>query len=107
MIWRRAIGSSTPWPALLFGLVIHLSEDPCLRDVVNSWVIRTILPLLVPNRQRIGAFMAGVMRNWDAKTLVGKMELQFGRDLQYIRINSTVVGGLAGLLVNALSVAFG
>ena len=63
--------------------------------------------LLVPNRKRIGAFMAGVVHNWDTETLVGKMELQFGRDLQYIRINGTLVGGLVGLLVYRPSIAFG
>jgi len=91
----------------LTGLSLHLAQDAGLHDVVNGWSVRAVLHLLVPNRQRIGAFMAGVVRNWATETLVGKMELQFGRDLQYIRINGTLVGGLVGLLVHTLSVAFG
>ncbi len=91
----------------LSGLSLHLKQDARLQEVVNSWAARAVLHLLVPNRQRLGAFMAGVVRNWDTGTLVGKMELQFGRDLQYIRINGTLVGGLVGLLVHALSAAFG
>lgn len=91
----------------LSGLALHLGEDTRLREMVNGWAVRAVLHLLVPNRQRIGAFMAGVVHNWDTETLVGKMELQFGRDLQYIRINGTLVGGLVGLLVHVLSVAFG
>lgn len=87
----------------LSGLAVRLREDDRLREVVNGWAARAVLHLLVPNRQRVGAFMAGVVRNWDTDTLVGKMELQFGRDLQYIRINGTLVGGLVGLLVHALS----
>ena len=37
--------------------------------------------------------------NWDTATLVNRLELQVGKDLQYIRINGTLVGGLVGLLI--------
>jgi uncharacterized membrane-anchored protein YjiN (DUF445 family) len=40
-----------------------------------------------------------VVQDWDATTLVNKLELQVGKDLQYIRINGTLVGGLVGLLI--------
>jgi uncharacterized membrane-anchored protein YjiN (DUF445 family) len=40
-----------------------------------------------------------VVENWDAETLVRRIELQVGRDLQYIRINGTLVGGLVGLCI--------
>jgi uncharacterized membrane-anchored protein YjiN (DUF445 family) len=40
-----------------------------------------------------------VVENWDAETLVKRIELQVGRDLQYIRINGTLVGGLVGLII--------
>ena len=43
------------------------------------------------------------MERWDAEETSHKIELQVGRDLQYIRINGTVVGGLAGLLIFALA----
>ena len=43
------------------------------------------------------------MRNWDAEATSQKIELQIGKDLQYIRINGTVVGGIAGLLIYSLS----
>jgi len=42
-----------------------------------------------------------VVKRWDERTLVGKMELTVGRDLQYVRINGTLVGGLVGLLIHA------
>ncbi len=91
----------------LLGFGARLHEDETLRDVVNSWVNRAILHIVVPNRQRIGAFMAGVVRSWDTRTLVAKLELQVGRDVQYIRINGTVVGGLIGLLIHSLAVLVG
>jgi uncharacterized membrane-anchored protein YjiN (DUF445 family) len=48
-----------------------------------------------------------VVDNWDTATLVNRLELQVGKDLQYIRINGTLVGGLVGLLIYTLSQAFG
>jgi uncharacterized membrane-anchored protein YjiN (DUF445 family) len=44
-----------------------------------------------------------VVRDWDSTTLVEKLELQVGKDLQYIRINGTLVGGLVGLLIFVVS----
>jgi uncharacterized membrane-anchored protein YjiN (DUF445 family) len=88
----------------LAGLGARLAEDSALRDVVNAWANRAVFHLVVPNRQAIGDFIAGVVRNWDTPTLVGKLELRFGRDLQYIRINGTLVGGLVGLIIHTLSV---
>ena len=56
---------------------------------------------LLPYRVEIGAYIERVVRNWDSATLVDRLELQVGKDLQYIRINGTLVGGLVGLLIFA------
>jgi uncharacterized membrane-anchored protein YjiN (DUF445 family) len=61
--------------------------------MVNDWAQRLVLNTIVPNREEIGAFVAGVVARWDTRTLVDKLELQVGKDLQYIRINGTLVGG--------------
>ena len=53
----------------------------------------------MPRRAEIGAYIADVVENWDSVTLVNRLELQVGKDLQYIRINGTLVGGLVGLLI--------
>jgi uncharacterized membrane-anchored protein YjiN (DUF445 family) len=63
--------------------------------------------LIVPHREELGGFIAGVVARWDARTFVSKLELQVGKDLQYIRINGTLVGGLAGLLIHVLTVLIG
>jgi uncharacterized membrane-anchored protein YjiN (DUF445 family) len=89
----------------LSGLSGHLAADPILRDMLNDWAKRLLLRLVVPNRQRLGRFMAGVVHGWDSRTVVDKLELQFGRDLQYIRINGTLVGGLVGLALHAAMTA--
>jgi uncharacterized membrane-anchored protein YjiN (DUF445 family) len=47
------------------------------------------------------------VRRWDAQEVAAKIELEIGRDLQYIRINGAIVGGLAGLVLHALARAFG
>jgi uncharacterized membrane-anchored protein YjiN (DUF445 family) len=59
--------------------------------------------LLLPYRVEIGAFIERVVRNWDTATLVERLELQVGKDLQYIRINGTLVGGLVGLVIFTVS----
>jgi len=43
------------------------------------------------------------VRGWDAKTITDRLESAVGRDLQYIRINGTLVGGLVGLILHALN----
>ena len=44
-----------------------------------------------------------MVENWDTETLIMRIEMQVGRDLQFIRINGTVVGGLVGLLIFSVS----
>ena len=62
---------------------------------------------VLPRRTEIGGYIAAVVGNWDTATLVNRLELQVGEDLQYICINGTLVGGLVGLLIFTLSRAFG
>jgi uncharacterized membrane-anchored protein YjiN (DUF445 family) len=47
-----------------------------------------------------------VVENWDVETLTERIELTVGRDLQYIRINGTIVGGLVGLIIYAVTQLF-
>ena len=66
---------------------------------INRWLRVAILRTVAPRRAEIAAFIRKVVENWDAETLVKRIELQVGPDLQYIRINGTLVGGLVGLLI--------
>ena len=77
----------------------RLAEDETIRDTVNRWLGVTALRVIAPRRGEIGAFVTQVVERWDAETLVNRLEVQVGRDLQYIRINGTLVGGLVGLLI--------
>jgi uncharacterized membrane-anchored protein YjiN (DUF445 family) len=91
----------------LLALAARLDDDPRMQAILDRWVRRAIERYIVPNRGEIGSFIAGVVARWDTRTLVGKLELQVGKDLQYIRINGTLVGGLVGLLIYALGRAAG
>ena len=84
-----------------------LDNDTTIRAMINRWAQQLVLNSVVPNRAEIGAFVAEVVAKWDASTLVDKLELQVGKDLQYIRINGTLVGGLVGLIIFTVSRMFG
>jgi uncharacterized membrane-anchored protein YjiN (DUF445 family) len=84
-----------------------LEEDATRRTRINRRLRLLALRTILPRRAEIGAYIAAVVDNWDAATLVNRLELQVGKDLQYIRINGTLVGGLVGLLIFTLSRAFG
>ncbi len=84
-----------------------LDTDNHIRAMINLWARQLVLSTVVPNRAEIGVFVAEVVARWDTKTLVDKLELQVGKDLQYIRINGTLVGGLVGLTIFMVTRAFG
>ena len=57
-------------------------------------------------RAEIAEFIRNVVENWDTDTLTERIELTVGRDLQFIRINGTLVGGLVGLIIFAVTQLF-
>jgi uncharacterized membrane-anchored protein YjiN (DUF445 family) len=79
-----------------------LEADPGARarlQIAAEAIIRSLLPTA---QVRIADFIGQVVANWDTKTLVDRLELRVGRDLQYIRMNGTIVGFLIGGLLYAL-----
>jgi uncharacterized membrane-anchored protein YjiN (DUF445 family) len=88
-------------------LARRLEEDPARRARINRALRRWALRIVLPRRAEIGAYIAEVVDRWDAATLVERLELQVGKDLQYIRINGTLVGGLVGLAIYVLSERLG
>jgi uncharacterized membrane-anchored protein YjiN (DUF445 family) len=85
-----------------------LEADPAARDrlqIAAEGIIRSLLPTA---QVRIAEFIGQVVANWDTATIVDRMELRVGRDLQYIRMNGTIVGFLiGGLLYAVLDTLFG
>ena len=69
------------------------------RDILNGWARLAAREVIAPRRHQIGAFVAEIVAAWDTRSIVEKLELQVGPDLQYIRINGTLVGGCVGLVI--------
>ncbi|MGG5174830.1 DUF445 domain-containing protein [Pseudarthrobacter sp. J1763] len=81
----------------------RLIDDAELAGKVNQWVGDAAAYLVNNYRSDIAGVITDTVARWDAEETSQKIELQVGRDLQYIRINGTVVGALAGLAIFALA----
>lgn len=91
----------------LSGLGRQVLEDPSLADKVNGWVAELVTYSVEQAREEVAALIASTVAAWDADATSRKIELQIGRDLQFIRINGTLVGGLVGLLLFAIGRSLG
>lgn len=83
-----------------------LETDAELRAKLDAWVERTVLYVLDQYRDEVADLISGTVARWDADDASRRIELQVGRDLQFIRINGTVVGGLVGVIIHALTTTF-
>lgn len=77
----------------------RLVDDAELAGKVNAWIGDAAGYLVNTYRSDIAGVISDTVARWDAEETSQKIELQVGKDLQYIRINGTVVGALAGLLI--------
>lgn len=80
----------------------ELSADANMQAVVNRWVADSSVLLVENNRHSIASLVSDTVQSWDASETSERVELAIGHDLQYIRINGTLVGGLVGLAIHAL-----
>jgi uncharacterized membrane-anchored protein YjiN (DUF445 family) len=76
-----------------------LRDDADLRDKVDDWIVRAAQHLVSEYGVEITTIITDTIERWDAEEASRRIELHVGRDLQFIRINGTVVGALAGLLI--------
>ena len=86
-------------------LSLRLKTDQELRASVNRWLRETAERLLIPRREFIGTLIADLIMRWRTESLVDRLESHVGQDLQYIRINGTIVGGAAGTVIYLISTA--
>nr|WP_090276239.1 DUF445 domain-containing protein [Mycolicibacterium komanii] len=80
-----------------------LRDDADLRDKVDNWIIRAAQHLVAEYGVEITAIITDTIERWDADEASRRIELHVGRDLQFIRINGTVVGALAGLVIYSIA----
>lgn len=83
-----------------------LAANAAVQHKLNDWLRTFAAETIVAKRELIVALVRRVIRSWDTETLSRKFELHVGRDLQYIRINGTLVGGLVGLVLHAAGLLF-
>ncbi len=89
-------------------LGVMITNDPATAAGIQRIAARSIKTLLPTVQTRIAGFIANVIGNWDTATIVDRLELRVGRDLQYVRMNGTLVGFfVGGLTYLALMAMFG
>lgn len=81
----------------------RLSTDEALQAKVDDWIRSVVVYLAEHGREEIAGLISNTVQNWDANETSDRIELQVGRDLQFIRINGTLVGGLVGLIIYTMS----
>ena len=89
------------------GIGRRLQDDPVLQQKADDVVETAIRYVTLNFRDEITGLVSGTIARWDPAETSDKLELLLGRDLQFIRINGTVVGGLAGLAIHAVAQAIG
>lgn len=87
----------------LTGLADAVLRDRALLDKIDQWIVGAVVYAVDQYRHEVGHLIEHTVGQWDAEATSDKIELQIGRDLQFVRINGTLVGGLVGLLLYTIS----
>jgi uncharacterized membrane-anchored protein YjiN (DUF445 family) len=98
--------SSTLRPRIAEAVVAiggRLAEDPALQARLSGAAESAVRYVATNHRSEISSLISATISRWDAQETSDKLELLLGRDLQFIRINGTVVGGLAGLAIHGIA----
>lgn len=84
----------------------RIETDDALRHSLNLQLRRLLVGTVHRYGEDIVALVSNTVRSWDASTVTDKLETAVGRDLQFIRINGTLIGGLIGLAIHAIAATF-
>jgi len=87
--------------SMLASLGKRISREPAIRHKLNAWWLALARELVVRYRRQLSALITEVVKGWNAGEVSRKIEAEIGRDLQYVRINGTFVGGMVGVLLHA------
>ncbi|MBB5192029.1 uncharacterized membrane-anchored protein YjiN (DUF445 family) [Silvimonas terrae] len=88
-------------------LGLRLHEDQAFAEWLNQQIRDFAARSIIRYRSEIGRFIADQLKAWDNRVLVARLELNVGVDLQFIRVNGTLVGGAVGLLIYSVRHVFG
>lgn len=78
---------------------LNLNTNETLQAKIDNWVRVTAYKYILKNTHQFGNLISSTVGNWQGKELSEKLELEVGKDLQFIRVNGTIVGGLVGLII--------
>lgn len=92
---------------LLSDVADEIYKSEKLRDNCNEWIRAGILSMNNQYSAKVAQFITDTVRTWDTSTIVDKFELEIGRDLQFIRVNGTLVGGFIGVIIYLIKVYAG
>lgn len=84
----------------------NLSNDLEMGIRINTWIRHFMYRMILKNRDQVEALISSTVSGWEGKELSEKLELEVGKDLQFIRVNGTLVGGLVGLIIYTLTHLF-
>ena len=80
-----------------------MGRDDELRARLDTWGTDLVVWAVGRYGNELTAVITQTIERWDGEEAARKIELHVGRDLQFIRINGTVVGGLVGVVIHAIS----
>lgn len=89
--------------SLIVGFGEQIAADSGVQQWIDEQILTALPPLVEEHRAKFGRFVEDQINSWQEEKLVAELERHIGPDLQYIRINGTVVGGLAGLLIAVMT----
>jgi uncharacterized membrane-anchored protein YjiN (DUF445 family) len=90
----------------LRGLGQAIQSDPALMAKIDQWIVDAAIAVIERYQDEVGELISSTVKRWDPVATSRRIELAIGRDLQFIRINGTLVGGLAGMLLYLLGGLF-
>ena len=84
-------------------LAQNLKTDENFQNKIDHWIRVTAYKYILRNTHQASNLISSTVGNWEGKQLSEKLELEVGKDLQFIRVNGTLVGGLVGLIIYTIS----
>jgi uncharacterized membrane-anchored protein YjiN (DUF445 family) len=100
-IERSASGETQVLQQHLAGMFVRAGEalaaDSELRAEINQGLVVVLRSFIADQKSGVSSFIADQVKAWDMRQLISLIEINIGRDLQYIRFNGSLIGGLAGL----------
>jgi uncharacterized membrane-anchored protein YjiN (DUF445 family) len=80
-----------------------MQTDPLLYEKIDRWLFELTIYLTKTYGHEVESLISNTINKWDPEMITDKIESEVGRDLQFIRINGTLIGGLVGLLIYTVS----